>query len=202
MPLPRERLKFLTRVKFRKWNIKIRTNKFEVIRYNLKEYKTVGQQSYTTTVIGIKWYLLLVFWKIKFSLSFWWRLSVFYRLASSRQRLLKVWAVSRIHLLLTVDKNQMNWEKFTNWEMNILFPRSCNSPHLCPSKTGHAPWRVRGSGFPLRFRLNQNAAPPFTGLTATPARGKAVDPPRSTSLSCNRIDHCNKMECFIILPNV
>lgn len=62
-----------------------------------------------------------------------------------------------------------------------------DSPHLWPNRTGQAPWRVKGSGFPLRFKLNQNAAPPLTGLTATPARGKAVDPPRSTSLSCNRM---------------
>lgn len=142
--------------------------------------------------------------------DFWWRLSCFYWLASSRQRLLKVWAVSRIHLLLTVlyfkyEKLKMNtiryWLAEKKWKMN--WGSVGNSPHLCPSKTGHAPWRVRGSGFPLRFRLYQNAAPPFTGLTATPARGKAVDPPRSTSLSCNGIDdRSNKIQCFITVPNV
>jgi hypothetical protein len=143
--------------------------------------------------------------------DFWWRLSCIYWLASSRQRLLKVWAVSRIHLLLTVlhfkyEKLNMNeyllGYKLTSRE-KMNGSSVGNSPHLCPSKTGHAPWRVRGSGFPLRFRLYQNAAPPFTGLTATPARGKAVDPPRSTSLSCNGIDdRSNKIQCFITVPNV
>ncbi len=52
--------------------------------------------------------------------------------------------------------------------------------HFDPRSTGQPPCSMAMSDRPLRLMLYQKTAEPFTGGTATPSRGKAVNPPLVT----------------------
>lgn len=54
-------------------------------------------------------------------------------------------------------------------------------PHFDPWSTGQAPCLVFSSPVPDLSKFHQNAAEPFVGHNVTPALGKTVAPPLSTS---------------------
>lgn len=57
-------------------------------------------------------------------------------------------------------------------------------PHFWPKIIGQEPCKVIKFCWPFRFVLYQKIALPLIERTATPAHGKTVSPPCSTSLSC------------------
>lgn len=75
-------------------------------------------------------------------------------------------------------------------------------PHLEPCKTGQAPCRVVESASPFLYKFHQKAAEPRRGQQVTPARGKTVAPPASTSVNYIHDNFTSKsvfQSCWLLL---